>query len=173
MDQRPMTQLMFYGRDGQFLWPWLVHVMSQRTPWGQNVGAYQSDLTVDYIPHAFRSSEKSRSLFWPVITKTWFEKLSLNNIAQKKRLDRTSIGSINFRVWKPGCHQDFSNKKLKFCRRHADVVEAILRKDPVMEIQHVWQGFGISPRGAGYTFGQDISEQFNQANGLNLVSRAH
>jgi diadenosine tetraphosphatase ApaH/serine/threonine PP2A family protein phosphatase len=30
-----------------------------------------------------------------------------------------------------------------------------------------------SPRGAGYTFGQDISEQFNFNNGLNLVSRAH
>ena len=34
-------------------------------------------------------------------------------------------------------------------------------------------GWGISPRGAGYTFGQDISEQFNAANGLNLVARAH
>ena len=26
-------------------------------------------------------------------------------------------------------------------------------------------GWGISPRGAGYTFGQDISEQFNHTNG--------
>ena len=34
-------------------------------------------------------------------------------------------------------------------------------------------GWGISPRGAGYTFGQDISEQFNHANGLALVARAH
>ncbi len=34
-------------------------------------------------------------------------------------------------------------------------------------------GWGISPRGAGYTFGQDISEQFNHANGLSLISRAH
>jgi diadenosine tetraphosphatase ApaH/serine/threonine PP2A family protein phosphatase len=34
-------------------------------------------------------------------------------------------------------------------------------------------GWGISPRGAGYTFGQDISEQFNHTNGLTLVSRAH
>ena len=32
-------------------------------------------------------------------------------------------------------------------------------------------GWGISPRGAGYTFGQDISEQFNHTNGLNLVVR--
>mmetsp|Transcript_59489 Transcript_59489/g.160317 ORF Transcript_59489/g.160317 Transcript_59489/m.160317 type:complete len:116 (+) Transcript_59489:2-349(+) len=34
-------------------------------------------------------------------------------------------------------------------------------------------GWGISPRGAGYTFGQDISEQFNHANGLKLIARAH
>lgn len=34
-------------------------------------------------------------------------------------------------------------------------------------------GWGISPRGAGYTFGQDISETFNHANRLTLVSRAH
>jgi diadenosine tetraphosphatase ApaH/serine/threonine PP2A family protein phosphatase len=34
-------------------------------------------------------------------------------------------------------------------------------------------GWGISPRGAGYTFGHDISEQFNHKNGLTLVSRAH
>ena len=27
-------------------------------------------------------------------------------------------------------------------------------------------GWGISPRGAGYSFGQDISEQFNHANKL-------
>ena len=34
-------------------------------------------------------------------------------------------------------------------------------------------GWGISPRGAGYTFGQDISEQFNHNNGLGLIARAH
>jgi len=34
-------------------------------------------------------------------------------------------------------------------------------------------GWGISPRGAGYTFGQDVSEQFNQNNGLMLITRAH
>lgn len=34
-------------------------------------------------------------------------------------------------------------------------------------------GWGISPRGAGYTFGQDISEAFNQRNGLQLIARAH
>lgn len=34
-------------------------------------------------------------------------------------------------------------------------------------------GWGLSPRGAGYIFGQDISEKFNHNNGLTLVSRAH
>jgi len=34
-------------------------------------------------------------------------------------------------------------------------------------------GWGISPRGAGYTFGQDIAEAFNHNNGLTLVARAH
>ena len=34
-------------------------------------------------------------------------------------------------------------------------------------------GWGVSPRGAGFTFGEDISQQFNHSNNLNLVSRAH
>ncbi len=35
------------------------------------------------------------------------------------------------------------------------------------------KGWGISPRGAGYTFGSDVSEMFKHKNGLNLVARAH
>jgi len=35
------------------------------------------------------------------------------------------------------------------------------------------QGWGISPRGAGYTFGEDISSEFNRRNKLELISRAH
>lgn len=34
-------------------------------------------------------------------------------------------------------------------------------------------GWGVSPRGAGYTFGQDMSEKFLQENGLNIIARAH
>jgi len=34
-------------------------------------------------------------------------------------------------------------------------------------------GWGMSPRGAGYIFGHDISEQFNYRNKLNIISRAH
>jgi serine/threonine-protein phosphatase 4 catalytic subunit len=35
------------------------------------------------------------------------------------------------------------------------------------------EGWGLSPRGAGYLFGGDIVKQFNQANDLKLVARAH
>jgi len=34
-------------------------------------------------------------------------------------------------------------------------------------------GWGISPRGAGYTFGPDVSQQFTHKNKLKLVARAH
>eukprot|EP00341_Mesodinium_pulex_P016512 CAMPEP_0116889894 /NCGR_PEP_ID=MMETSP0467-20121206/449_1 /TAXON_ID=283647 /ORGANISM="Mesodinium pulex, Strain SPMC105" /LENGTH=53 /DNA_ID=CAMNT_0004557143 /DNA_START=530 /DNA_END=691 /DNA_ORIENTATION=- len=34
-------------------------------------------------------------------------------------------------------------------------------------------GWGISPRGAGYIFGYDISKEFNRKNGLSFISRAH
>jgi len=34
-------------------------------------------------------------------------------------------------------------------------------------------GWGISPRGAGYLFGGDVVEKFNQTNSLSLIARAH
>uniref|UniRef100_A0AC34QP47 Serine/threonine-protein phosphatase n=2 Tax=Panagrolaimus sp. JU765 TaxID=591449 RepID=A0AC34QP47_9BILA len=34
-------------------------------------------------------------------------------------------------------------------------------------------GYGISPRGAGYLFGADVVQQFNEANGFDLICRAH
>jgi serine/threonine-protein phosphatase 2A catalytic subunit len=34
-------------------------------------------------------------------------------------------------------------------------------------------GWGMSPRGAGYIFGHDISEQFNHLNKLTMIARAH
>jgi len=67
-----------------------------------------------------------------------------------------------------------------------DTLEHVRALDRVQEVPHegpmcdlLWSdpddrsGWGISPRGAGYTFGQDISEQFNHNNGLSLVCRAH
>lgn len=67
-----------------------------------------------------------------------------------------------------------------------DTLDHIRALDRIQEVPHegpmcdlLWSdpddrsGWGISPRGAGYTFGQDISEQFNSNNGLTLVARAH
>mmetsp|Transcript_17004 Transcript_17004/g.38271 ORF Transcript_17004/g.38271 Transcript_17004/m.38271 type:complete len:165 (+) Transcript_17004:673-1167(+) len=67
-----------------------------------------------------------------------------------------------------------------------DTLDKIRALDRVQEVPHdgpmcdlLWSdpddrvGWGISPRGAGFTFGQDISEQYNHRNGLSLVSRAH
>lgn len=66
---------------------------------------------------------------------------------------------------------------------HLDDVRAL---DRFMEVPHegamcdlLWSdpdermGWGVSPRGAGYTFGQDMSEKFLHENGLKLVARAH
>lgn len=67
-----------------------------------------------------------------------------------------------------------------------DTLDHIRQLDRVQEVPHegsmcdlLWSdpddrcGWGISPRGAGYTFGQDISEQFNHTNNLKLIARAH
>uniref|UniRef100_A0A1I7YQQ7 Serine/threonine-protein phosphatase n=1 Tax=Steinernema glaseri TaxID=37863 RepID=A0A1I7YQQ7_9BILA len=35
------------------------------------------------------------------------------------------------------------------------------------------EGWNLSPRGAGFTFGADISKEFCHANGLKMISRAH
>ena len=35
------------------------------------------------------------------------------------------------------------------------------------------EGWGLSPRGAGYLFGGDVVQQFNQVNKLDLICRAH
>ncbi|KAG7171311.1 Serine/threonine-protein phosphatase 4 catalytic subunit-like [Homarus americanus] len=35
------------------------------------------------------------------------------------------------------------------------------------------QGWGVSPRGAGYLFGSDVVAQFNDTNGIDMICRAH
>ena len=58
-----------------------------------------------------------------------------------------------------------------------DRVQEVPHEGPVCDL--VWSdpdertGWGLSPRGAGFTFGQDVTEQFNHANGLTLIARAH
>ena len=67
-----------------------------------------------------------------------------------------------------------------------DTLDAARALERFQEVPHegpmcdlVWSdpddrpGWGISPRGAGFTFGQDITEAFNHRNNLDLVARAH
>uniref|UniRef100_A0A7S2RL66 Serine/threonine-protein phosphatase n=1 Tax=Mucochytrium quahogii TaxID=96639 RepID=A0A7S2RL66_9STRA len=61
--------------------------------------------------------------------------------------------------------------------RALDRVQEVPHEGPMCDL--LWSdpddrcGWGISPRGAGYTFGEDISRQFNHNNGLVLITRAH
>lgn len=34
-------------------------------------------------------------------------------------------------------------------------------------------GWALSPRGAGYLFGADVTQAFNHSNGIQLIARAH
>jgi serine/threonine-protein phosphatase 2A catalytic subunit len=67
-----------------------------------------------------------------------------------------------------------------------DTLDDVRKIDRIQEVPHegpmcdlLWSdpddrlGWGVSPRGAGYTFGQDISEKFIAANGLTVITRAH
>ncbi|CAD8141145.1 unnamed protein product (macronuclear) [Paramecium tetraurelia] len=65
-------------------------------------------------------------------------------------------------------------------------LDEIRRLDRIQEVPHegplcdlLWSdpddrnGFNTSPRGAGFTFGADISEKYNHTNGLTMIARAH
>lgn len=67
-----------------------------------------------------------------------------------------------------------------------DTVDKIRLLDRKQEVPHegamcdlLWSdpddidGWGLSPRGAGFLFGADIVRQFNQKNNLSLIARAH
>ena len=67
-----------------------------------------------------------------------------------------------------------------------DTLDHIRQLDRVQEVPHegpmcdlLWSdpddraGWGISPRGAGFTFGADVSAAYNRRNGLTTVARAH
>jgi len=85
-------------------------------------------------------------------------------------------GLIEGQLWCPHAGLSPSMDTLDHVRQ-LDRVQEVPHEGPMCDL--LWSdpdercGWGISPRGAGYTFGQDISEQFNHVNGLKLVARAH
>ncbi|MED6171612.1 Serine/threonine-protein phosphatase PP2A-3 catalytic subunit [Stylosanthes scabra] len=76
-----------------------------------------------------------------------------------------------------GFVQSSSFLLLRINIRKYDRVQEVPHEGPMCDL--LWSdpddrcGWGISPRGVGYTFGQDISEQFNHTNNLKLIARAH
>ena len=64
-------------------------------------------------------------------------------------------------------------EQIKRVIRPTDVPDTGLLCDLLWSDPDDRRGWGISPRGAGYTFGSDISEMYNHRNGLTLVARAH
>jgi len=68
-----------------------------------------------------------------------------------------------------------------------DTLDEIRRIDRKREVPHegpmadiMWSdpdetvtGWGISPRGAGYLFGEDVVDKFNHLNDIELIARAH
>jgi diadenosine tetraphosphatase ApaH/serine/threonine PP2A family protein phosphatase len=54
----------------------------------------------------------------------------------------------------------------------------LFKKGPMCDLlwsdpDSITSGWGISPRGAGYLFGKEISEQFIHTNNLSKIARAH
>lgn len=82
---------------------------------------------------------------------------SIQSIDQIRDLDRTAdVGNISFHWTVDSLH----------CQEGP--MTDLLWSDPDDR-----EGWGVSTRGAGYTFGEDISREFNKANCVSLITRAH
>lgn len=62
--------------------------------------------------------------------------------------------------------------------RQLDRFQEVPHEGPMCDLlwsypEDVISGWAMSRRGAGYMFGQDVSEHFNHTNGLQLIARAH
>ncbi|KAL6122551.1 Serine threonine-protein phosphatase PP2A catalytic subunit [Nucleospora cyclopteri] len=51
---------------------------------------------------------------------------------------------------------------------HSGMMCDLLWSDPYED-----KGWGLSPRGAGYTFGKDVTDKFNDKNNIKMICRAH
>ena len=61
--------------------------------------------------------------------------------------------------------------------RALDRVQEVPHEGPMCDL--MWsdpediEGWGLSPRGAGYLFGAEVTQRFNRVNNLTLIARAH
>lgn len=83
---------------------------------------------------------------------------SIKSISEIHNLDRVSeIGSISL-----------SSVESVNLNKHDNPLSDLLWSDPDDR-----KGWGTSTRGAGFTFGEDVSEKFNKENCISLITRAH
>lgn len=66
-----------------------------------------------------------------------------------------------------------SLKQLNELERRTEVPHEGAMCDLLWSDPEVMEGWGISPRGAGYLFGGDVVAQFNEVNQLELICRSH
>merc|ERR1719238_2029206 len=59
------------------------------------------------------------------------------------------------------------------CSRPSSKPQRLLPCDLMWSDPEDIDGWGLSPRGAGYLFGGDVVDKFNETNGLSLIARAH
>ena len=53
------------------------------------------------------------------------------------------------------------------------ILKVFIYSDKYLLILLEIEGWSLSPRGAGYLFGNDIVEKFNRENNIDLICRAH
>ena len=97
---------------------------------------------------------------------------SINSLSQYRRL-LSSVGIIERQDDEVLNRSIETLDNIKMLER----IQEIPQEGPMCDL--LWSdpedrfGWGMSPRGAGYIFGHDISEQFNHTNNLTMISRAH
>ncbi|KAF1740403.1 hypothetical protein MXB_2814 [Myxobolus squamalis] len=78
------------------------------------------------------------------------------SIVQKRRLEQ-SIGNKRFPM-------------MESCVIFSGLIRRVECNYFMSETIRDW---GTSPRGAGYLFGNDVTQAFNQTNGIDFIARAH
>ncbi|CEH13811.1 serine threonine specific protein phosphatase [Ceraceosorus bombacis] len=71
------------------------------------------------------------------------------------------------------CTRKYGSANIRSIDRKQEVPHDGLMCDLLWSDPDDIQGWGISPRGAGFLFGADIATQFAHTNGLDLIARAH
>ncbi len=73
----------------------------------------------------------------------------------------------------PASHRIASTAQIRVLDRKQEVPHDGAMCDLLWSDPEEIDGWGLSPRGAGYLFGGDVVDKFNETNDLQLIARAH